>query len=690
MRGWMGPAAAALMSCGMLFAQPLRAAAASDEPRHYAVAAAVREIVQAAEPDAPQQVRISFDALGKHFDLELAADDLFAPGARTIWIGDQRRLSAPSRAEFLAGSVRGEPGSRVRLSRRDGELSGVIVTDDEIYFLEPAVQRSPSAAAGALGVYRRSDVAPVDLSRCGVPHAPTGAAASAAAPAVSAAGSAVRRTEIGLVADYEYYRAHGAATAAVMQDTINLVSAIYEAQLGVRFAITDTVVYTTANDPFSRGDANGLLDQFVDFLEQPSGPLYRRDLAHLFTGRDLQSNVIGIAWIGAVCDGGYASGLSQDLPPSAALSVAAHEIGHNFGAGHDPARCVSPPDGYIMQPSLNCVGRSAFSNQSRNDIAAVVDAAQCLDGDTSARTPTPSPTRTRVPGTRSATAVPGTRTATPVPGTRTSTRVPSTRTATRPPSTPTATKTRQATRTATPTGPTRTATPTPTFAPSSLSGLILWLDAGQLGALSDGAAVAEWPDLSGHRHDARQAVAGARPAYRRAVMNGAAAVRFDGGDDHLDVEALVGGSQKRTVFVVALPAGSGSGTLIDLGDSAVPGAGFAVTTEYAARTGMGERVWKTSASRTTPAIVSVRLNGVSTIYLAAWLDGRRLAVSSTHAARVATEGATLIGGSSAAAGASPFAGDIAEVLVYNRGLTEGERLRVLTHLGAKYGIDITE
>ena len=653
MQQWMAGIAGALVWCAAL-AVPAGTAGADEHAgavRYYAIAAALREVVQAAAPTTKPQVEISFDALDRHFDLELEAAELFAPGARTTWIGDAQQVEESPRQVYLSGRLRGTPGSRVRLSRRGDGLAGVIVTPDEIYFVEPATRRSAKAAAGALAVYRRSDVVPVDLSRCGVQHVPLGATDKRVGDErPRAAAASLRRTEISLVADYEYYRAHGGGSAAAMQDTINLVNAIYEAELGVSLSIANTVVYTTAADPFTRNDANGLLDQFTEYVGSASSPVFGSDLAHLFTGRDVQSNIIGIAWVGTVCGGGYASGLSQDLEPSAAVSVAAHEIGHNFGAAHDPTRCTAPPDGFIMQPSLNCVGRSAFSPRSKSDIGVVVDGAECLDSASGARTPTPSPTRTRVPGT------------------------------------PTATKTRAATRTATPTGPTRTPTATPTFAPSSIGGLVLWLDAGQLGALGDGAAVANWPDASGQRHDARQAAGGARPTYRRAAFNGHSALRFDGADDRLDVDALVAGPQKRTVVIVSRADAIGRGAMVDLGNTARAGGGFAITPEYAARTGSGERVWKESASRAAPSVAVVRLNGTSTAYLAAWVDGRRLAVARSTAARVETAGPTMIGASSLAAGGGAFAGDIAEVLVYNRGLTEGERVRLLIYLGAKYGI----
>ncbi|HEX8684914.1 MAG TPA: Calx-beta domain-containing protein, partial [Pyrinomonadaceae bacterium] len=69
-----------------------------------------------------------------------------------------------------------------------------------------------------------------------------------------------------------------------------------------------------------------------------------RDLAHMFTGRELDGSTIGIAWTGVVCDAPDISfGISESkfndqnpqlTPMQQRVGVTAHEIGHNFGASH--------------------------------------------------------------------------------------------------------------------------------------------------------------------------------------------------------------------------------------------------------------------------------------------------------------------------------------------------------------------
>lgn len=622
----------------------------------------------AAGATADEQVDVSFDAYGRHFDLELEPSQLFAEQATTMWIGDLGVVAQEAKPKYFAGRLKNQPRSRVRARRTGGQLDGIVVTPDEIYFVEPA---SRYGTARGLVVYRRSDIE-VDPahSHCGSDEAGSGAAlassedepqaASIGAGAAAAAG--LQRAELALVADYEFYLLHGARSATVMQDTINLVSAIYEAELGISLVVGKTVVYTSRNDPFDGTSAShALLENFTDYAAAANSPVAGIDLAHLFTGRDLDGGVVGVAWVGSVCEQAYHAGLSQYLPSNAMVNLVAHEIGHNFGAIHDPLTCKHPPVGYIMQPNLSCVSASQFSNRSKVDVDNFVSTVRCLDPGGSGTVPRPTPTRTRTPA--------------PV-GTKTST--------------PPATATRP-TRTPTPTGPTPTRTETPTFSPGRIPGLALWLEAGRLESPGDGAAVASWPDASGYARHAEQGSVEAQPTFRRAAMNGRPALHFDGSNDAMTVAAsLVPGKLKRTILIVARPDSVGGRAMIDLGNAATPGGAFMVTPEYAVWTGDGQRMWMPGASTAAPAVTVIRLGGGSTSNLAAWVNGARLKVGATKSNRVNTAGATTIGrGSVGPANAGRnFAGDIAEILVYDTALSTREREQLQAYLGTKYGIPI--
>jgi hypothetical protein len=145
---------------------------------------------------------------------------------------------------------------------------------------------------------------------------------------------------------------------------MNQVDGIYDVQLGIRMRVVFQRVWAVANaanDPYSGTAASAALDQFRTVYNGSFAPgtVPARDIAHMWTGRDMDSNTIGIAYIASVCDApAFSYGLSQNAFDSTviqAVVLTAHEIGHNFSAEHpdllDPpiASCA----GTIMNSSVN-------------------------------------------------------------------------------------------------------------------------------------------------------------------------------------------------------------------------------------------------------------------------------------------------------------------------------------------------
>jgi hypothetical protein len=311
-------------------------------------------------------MELNFSALGRDFSLKLEAHDPYAPGAMVRWVDDAGVVDEPAtRGIFFRGRVEGDADSWVRVTLRGEALAGVIATSDEIYFLEPAGRFLGPAAASDTLAYRLSDVDTTALdTACGAIELPSyqrkgkgprfGLRDMLGEDTATVAAAGLKRATIGLIADYEYFSkaSHGATSAADMAEILNSVDGIYQSELGVTLQVGPTVVFTTSSDPFSATTMNSLLSQVGTYKDSndnsPGQALYGSDLAHMFTGRNLDGTVIGIAYIGTLCNSGAGVGVDEDFSATLSLMtlLLAHEMGHNFGAPHDNQQgsaCASEP-----------------------------------------------------------------------------------------------------------------------------------------------------------------------------------------------------------------------------------------------------------------------------------------------------------------------------------------------------------
>jgi hypothetical protein len=385
---------------------------------------------QAAGGSGVKTVELSFHTLGRQFDLKLEEHDPFAPGATVRWVDDGGEVVEPAPAGiFFRGRVEGDAKSWVRLTMRGDALAGVVMTGDELYFLEPASRFfGEGVAASETLAYRLSDTDSDGIAgSCAAKQPPPrrgrkGAMASAAralqrllgrSSFVAAAAGTLKQADLGMIADNLYFNRHGANTTKDIAEIINNVDGIYQAEIGVTVRILTTVIFTTpASDPFSATTApSTLLTEVRKWRDNndndPSQPMWGTDVGHLITGRDFDGTTIGIAYIDAVCDPGFAAGADQDYTSAVNLLtlLLAHEMGHNFGAFHDTVTdpacpcCQGSPGTFIMNPVLYPTLQSLFSTCSKSFINPALSTFSCLAnaGPTSTPTATPPPTATPTP-----------------------------------------------------------------------------------------------------------------------------------------------------------------------------------------------------------------------------------------------------------------------------------------------------
>jgi hypothetical protein len=334
------------------------------------------------------QEHVSFDAYGRRFELTVAPNERI-----------RRALPAANTTTMpLQGTVDGIKSSWVRITRSTGGWRGMIFDGQSLYAIEPAADIAdavvePLTVSGSAPVVYRLDDAllPIDQMSCEIVHADAPATAAQAftnlshelqAQAATAELSASKQVRVGVVGDFEFANLFAGGTLGTPEEAViarmNIVDGIFTSQLGVKMSLAPTKIFSNADDPFSKSVAGDLLTELRTYRGGSAAQL-ALGLTHLMTGRDLQGDTVGIAYIGSVCDGQNAASLSEGRRGTMQSAlIAAHEIGHNFGAPHDgeTGACQSTPQTFLMAPRLN--GSDQFSACSVAQIQPYINNSRCL------------------------------------------------------------------------------------------------------------------------------------------------------------------------------------------------------------------------------------------------------------------------------------------------------------------------
>jgi MYXO-CTERM domain-containing protein len=207
--------------------------------------------------------------------------------------------------------------------------------------------------------------------------------ATASKIAVARGPGAVSEISLSAIGDFEFTSERGSdsAAAAAIATRVNNVDGYFSEQVGVQISLAQPVeTHSDPDDPFTdESEAGLLLDQVSEYRLQNSVHS-NQGLTHLWTGRDLDTSTVGVAWEGVLCDTYFGAGLSEgnDGPFFDSL-IAAHEIGHNFGAQHDgepSSLCPDEVGSFIMSASVN--GSEEFSDCSIAIMQAEAAGAACV------------------------------------------------------------------------------------------------------------------------------------------------------------------------------------------------------------------------------------------------------------------------------------------------------------------------
>jgi hypothetical protein len=250
--------------------------------------------------------------------------------------------------------------------------------------------------------------------------------------------------------------------------------------------------------------------------------------------------------------------------------------------------------------------------------------------------------------------------------------------------------------------------------------LALWLDANDVDGdklednISNTAEIETWRDKSSEGRHAKQSNNSGKPTYRQNVLNNLPVVRFSSGDNRRMMGSnhlfSFGAGEENGLTVIAVASSNdttsntSSRKLIDFGRNSATGWGVILRknggTFFTPNDFNGTNVH--FSLNKAPGEFSVGTFRVTFEQLQeVFMDGQLLAhkptnlkrltndeITETHN-RTGTSGPLTIGGASAGSGGSnpqSLFGDIAELLVWKRALTDSERVVVEQYLAQKWGL----
>jgi len=238
---------------------------------------------------------------------------------------------------------------------------------------------------------------------------------------------------------------------------------------------------------------------------------------------------------------------------------------------------------------------------------------------------------------------------------------------------------------------------TPSAAPTGLSaitGLLAWWKASTL-ALADGASVTTWSDISGNGYSAAQSGVN-RPTYKASWTNGKPAVELNGGSTAQFLQSTLAAlSTASTVFIV-FDFSSSTNTpgykdqrLFSSQRAATSDPGLNI--DLFASSGNAIRVLNSGGVATSSAALAANTPCIlSLTTLAGSVFKSGVKVSSPPVNGLTLNGATFTIGNTVSGSGKQLAGRIAEILFYDRLLTDAERHDVEAYLSAEYAISVVQ
>lgn len=224
-----------------------------------------------------------------------------------------------------------------------------------------------------------------------------------------------------------------------------------------------------------------------------------------------------------------------------------------------------------------------------------------------------------------------------------------------------------------------------------------WFDS-EVGITLTSGFVSAWTDRAGIGN-ASQANATERPSVSSNIFNYHSATTYDGINDNLDlIDRMATGATGVSAYAVAMQTGSGNDTWGSIFNGQVngpswTGGGYGLVALNAGNTLQGfyirdynTRGVSATITNNVPFLTSGVWNGTTANNVQAFRNGSSIGTVAYTPGSVGDGGSTWIGSGDGANNDWSFQGHIAEIAVFNTGLSTANNNRVMSYFALKYGI----